>query len=890
MPNITINGQTCQTPDGVSLLTALRRAGVEVPALCSDERLAPMGACRLCLVEVKGMPRPVAACITPAEAGMEVQTHTPVLETYRRTVLSMLTRHYPASALQAAPDKEFHLWVSKYSLEAALQQDAPFSNPDTSHPYIQFDPALCISCFRCVRICAEVQGQFVWSLWGRGDATRIVPDSYGPFGQSSCVACGACADTCPTAALVDKSTLQNGIPTRWTRSTCPYCGTGCEILVGSRAGRVTAIRPLPDSPVSRGHLCVKGRYAFTFNHAPDRISTPMVRRNGGWQPITWEDAINIIAQRLQRLLEQRGPESIGILASSRGTNEEAYLVQKFARLVLGTNNVDCCARVCHDPTAAAMQRMLGAGAATNSFDDIEHAHTFLVCGANPTANHPIVGARIKQRVLKGVPLVVIDPRRIELARYATIHLPLRVGTNIPLLNAMAYTILEEGLVDKGFLEERVDGVETFRAFIQGYTPEKVAGICGVEASLIRQAARLYATQKPAMAIHGLGLTEHHQGTETVMALVNLALLTGNIGKPGSGVNPLRGQNNVQGTAIMGCSPSILTGGARLRHTQEVEPFARVWGAQPPAQPGLNAMQLLDAAREGRLKALWVIGWDLLQTMPNASLTRQALEALEFLILQDLFLNETARAVGHIFLPVASAFERDGTFMNSERRIQRLRTAVAPPGQARPDWEILCEVARGMGKGHIFHYASPQEIWDEIRQVWPDVAGITYHRLEVRGLQWPCPEETHPGTPVLHAHSFPRLGQRTTLRPVTYRPTPEATDPDFPLLLITGRHLYQFNAGTMTLRSRNAFYQPSDTLDMHPQDAARLGLQDGQQVRVRSRHGEAVLPLRLTTEVKPGECFATFHTCALVNAVTSPFRDSIVHTPEYKVTAVCVEPV
>ncbi|GBD11300.1 Formate dehydrogenase H [bacterium HR23] len=889
MPWFIVNGKPQSAPDGVSVLRALRFAGVEVPALCNDDRLAPIGACRLCLVEVEGQARPVPACLTTLQEGMRITTHTPFLENYRSTVLSWLARRYSATAYLAYPDKEFHRWLRAYGLQASLSSGPASSPPDTSHPYIQVDMSLCISCFRCVRICAEVQGQFVWNLLGRGDDTRIAPDSYGPFGQSSCVACGACVDTCPTGALVDKSVREGGAPAVWTRTTCPYCGTGCELLVGTREGRICAVRPVVGAPVNRGHLCVKGRYAFAFNHAPDRITTPLVRRGRRWETTTWDEAITLVAQTFQRILVENGPGSVGILASSRGTNEEAYLVQKFARLVLGTNNVDCCARVCHDPTAAAMQRMLGTGAATNSFDHIEQANCFLICGANPTANHPVVGARIKQRVLKGVPLVAVDPRRTELARLATLHLPLRPGTDIPLLNAIAYTLLEEGLIDETFVAERVEGLEAFRSFIREYTPERVASICGVEAAHIRQSARLYATRKPAMAFHGLGLTEHHQGTETVMALVNLALLTGNIGKPGSGVNPLRGQNNVQGTALMGCSPSILTGGARVRSPQERERFAQIWGAPPPAERGLDALELLDSALAGRLKGLWIIGWDILLTMPNALRTLQALEALEFVVIQDMFLNETAKRVGHVFLPAASCFEREGTFMNWERRIQMVRKALEPPGQARPDGEVVCAVAKAMGYGHFFPYGSPREVWEEIRQVWPAVAGITYDRLEKGGIQWPCPQEGHPGTAILHGEAFSGLGRRTALRLIPYRPTPEVTNPDFPLLLTTGRRLYQFNAGTMTLRSGNTAFQPWDTLDMHPADAERLGVQEGQKVRVRSRYGEVVLPVHITAEVKPGECFATFHTPVLVNAITSPMRDEHVHTPEYKVTAVRVEP-
>jgi formate dehydrogenase major subunit len=612
----------------------------------------------------------------------------------------------------------------------------------------------------------------------------------------------------------------------------------------------------------------------------------MIRDGAGWREVSWDEAIAFAAGRLRAIVAAHGPDAVGVLGSARATNEENYLAQKFARVVLGTNNVDCCARVCHAPSATAMKMMLGTGAATSAYDDIERARTILLCGTNATENHPIVGARIKQAVLRGATLIVIDPRRIELAEYADHHLALRPGTNVPLLNAMACTIVEEGLVDQEFLRARVEEWDAYRTFITQYAPERVAQECGVDAARIRAAARRYAGGTPSIMFHGLGTTEHVQGTEGVMCLVNLALLTGNIGKPGTGVNPLRGQNNVQGSAHMGCEPSNLTGFVPIADGRAF--FEEVWGAPVPTVRGLNLMQMLDVAQTGGLKALWVIGWDVLLTNPDATRSRHAFEGMDLVIVQDLFLNETAKEFGTVFLPASSSFEKDGTFMNAERRVQRVRQAIDPIGDSRPDWEIICLLAAAMGHAAHFSYASAEAVWEEVRKVWKPGAGISYARLESGGLQWPCTAEDHPGTALLHTTRFPH-GDRAALRAIDYRPTDEHTSADFPFLLITGRNLYQFNAGTMTARTKNSLLRPSDTLDIHPDDARRVGLRDGDQVRVASRHGDARLPARLTSALRPGEVFATFHTAEIfLNRVTGPLRDRYTETPEFKVTAVRLE--
>ncbi|MBJ6765921.1 formate dehydrogenase subunit alpha [Myxococcaceae bacterium JPH2] len=884
MLRVTIDGQPCECPPG-TLLQALEALGIQVPALCHDSRLTSVGACRTCIVEVEGRGRPVAACTEPVVDGMVVRTRSPTVEAQRRVLLSLLASEYPAEAVVRHPDKPFHRLLREYGLAGALRGAYQPELRDDSHPYIHVDMSQCIYCYRCVRICDEVQGQFVWRVWNRGTETRIRPDG-ATLRDSSCVSCGACVDTCPTGALEDKTVLDQGWPQTWTRTTCPYCGVGCEMDVGARDGRISTVRPSREGPSNQGHLCSKGRYAFGFAEAPDRVTVPLLREHDGWRRASWDEALGFVAERLRDLRERYGPDAVAMLGSARATNEENYLAQKLARVALGTNNVDCCARVCHAPSAAALNAMLGTGASTNSFNDVEVARTLLVAGSNTTECHPVVGARVKQAVLRGAKLIVIDVRRTELAQYADVHLQPRAGTDVPLLNALAHVVVSEGLCDESFLRERVDAMEDFRVFIQSWTPERAAALCGVDAGALRQAARLYATNSPSMMLHGLGMTEHVQGTESVMTLINLALLTGNIGKPGTGVNPMRGQNNVQGSAHMGCEPHHLTGYAPLETSRAR--FEARWGAPVPSARGLDLMEMMDAAHEGRLKALWAFGYDVLLTNPDAHITREALKRLELLVVQDLFFTETAREFGHVFLPACTSFEKDGTFMNGERRVQRVRRARPPMGESLPDWEIFCRAARALGHPEGFAFQSPEDVWNEVRRVWPAGAGLSYTRLEAGGMQWPCPEEEHPGTQILHERQF-SSGPRAALRRVYHRPSPEAPTEEYPFTLITGRRLYQFNAGTMTQRTPNAVLQPGDWLDMAPVDAEQLGLEDGARVRVRSRYGEAILTMRRSARVRPGETFTTFHTAEVfINAVTGPHQDGDTHTPEYKVTAVRVE--
>jgi formate dehydrogenase major subunit len=891
MLQVTVNGAAHSFPEGLTINQALGRIGLEVPTLCHDERLKPYGSCRLCSVEVKGAPALVTACNTQIRDGMEVLTHSPTVQGVRRTLLGLLAADYPAEAVEEYPEKEFHRYLREYGVKAGgtasiPRPGAPYMR-DATHPYINVDMSQCVTCYRCVRICEELQGQFVWKAWNRGGETRIGPVHGQTLLEGGCVSCGACVDTCPSGALEDITVLARGAPTAWTKTICSYCGTGCELEVGTKEGKITTIRPSLEGPSNHGHTCVKGRYAFDYVYAPERVTSPMIRRGGEWEKVGWDEVTAYIAGRLRETIDRHGPDSVGILSSARGTNEENYVAQKFARVVLGTNNIDCCARVCHSPTAAAMKMTLGTGAATNSLDDIALARTVLVCGANPTEGHPVTGARIKQAALRGAKLIVVDPREIELTKYATLHLQLKAGTNVILFNAMGAVIVEEGLCDAAFLRERITEFEEYRAFIRDFAPEKVEHLCGVPAARIREAARIYATNGPSLSVHGLGMTEHIQGTEGIMALVNIALLTGNVGKPGAGINPLRGQNNVQGAPHMGCEPKLMAGYVPIEKVRTE--FEAAWNSRIPTNPGLNMIEMLDAALHDRMKVLWAIGYDIVMTNPNTHETRRAMAKLDLVIVQDLFMNAAAREFGHVFLPAAASFEKDGTFMNGERRIQRVRGAVPPRGEARNDWEPLCDVARALGKGEGFGYRSAQEIWDEVRSLWPEGSGISYARLDkVGGLQWPCHGEDDPGQPIMHVGEFTH-GKTTALRRIEFVPPPELRSPEFPLILITGRNLYQYNAATQTSRTPNDLFHTTDTLQISPDDARRLGIADGELVRLRSRQGQAELPARVSDGIKPGEVYTTFHsTRVFLNQITTSHRDRYTKTPEYKVTAVTVE--
>jgi formate dehydrogenase major subunit len=879
---IKVNGVEHRVEEGLSLLEALRRLGYYVPSLCYDDRLSPQGSCRLCVVEVNG--RLTTSCTTKVQDGMEVRTDSEQVNQVRREVLRLLAMNYPRDAYVKYPFKEFHVALSKYGVEP--QGTSRPDLIDNSHPYIVVDMNRCIKCFRCVKACDEVQGYHVWRAWGRGGRIMIRPD--GPdLAHSSCVSCGLCVDVCPTGALEDRSVLTYGWPDTWVKTTCPYCGVGCELEVGVKDGRIVDVRPSRTSVVNRGNLCVKGRYAWDYVYSQDRVLRPLIKVNGEWREVSWDEAISFVASRLKEILAKYGPGSVGVLVGARVTNEEEYLAGKFARVVLGTNNVDSCARVCHEPSAQGLEDMLGTGGATNTFEDIDLARTIMVVGSNTTENHPVIGNRIKMLAEQGrVKLIVVDPRRTEIAEYADYHMALRPGTDVVLFNAMANVIVSEGLIDEEFVSERVEGLEEFKEVVSNYTPEFAEKVTGVRADVIREAARIYATNKPSMILWGLGATEHVQGTEIIYQLIDLALITGNVGRPGSGLMPLRGKNNVQGTAIMGDHPKKLPGAVPL--TQNIERFEKLWGVKLNPNPGLDGIEMVEAAMRGDLKALIVFGEDVVMSHPYREMTEKALSKLELLVLIDMFHNETSK-YAHVFLPAASSFEKDGTFTNAERRVQRVRKVIEPLGESLPDWQIIIRLANAMGYGDYFRYSSPEDVWNEIRSAWPAVYGITYERLDKEGgLPYPTPRLDAPPVKVLHVGQF-TIGKKTRLRPVAYIPSPEQPTEEYPLTLITGRTLYHFNMGSMTRRTGNQVIEPEDFIEISEDDAKALGISDGDMVRVTSRWGSTLIRARVSRRVSKGIVFATVHHPeASINRVVSPAVDRISHIPEYKVTAVRVE--
>ncbi len=883
---LTVDGRP--VPARGSLLESCHAAGVRLPAFCHDDRLSTGGHCRACLVEADG--RFVAACTTPARAGMKVSTGSERLRDYRRDLAElMLSESRPRGWVGAvladwgADGRRYGAPAEGAARPRGGRDGAPRAGPaaiDRSHPYLRLDLSRCILCRRCVRACEEIQGQFVYAVEGRGAASRLTWGG-GRFADSACVSCGACVSTCPTGAIGDADRERAPAADRVVRTTCSYCGVGCQLEVHAAGEAVAHIEGVAAAAANRGHLCVKGRYAHAFARHRDRLTRPLVRRRGTLEPATWEEALEIVARELLRL---RG--SLAGLSSSRCTNEENYLFQKWFRAGLGTNDVDCCARVCHAPSAAGMREAFGTGAATNSLADLERADLVMVVGANVTEAHPVTGARIKQAALRGAGLIVVDPRRTELAAVADVHLRVRPGANVPLFNALACALVEEGLVDRAFLARRVEGWEDYEPFIRAHTPERWEAVTGVPAEAVREAARRYGRAARPMMVHGLGVTEHYQGSESVMLLCNLALLAGALGRPGVGVNPLRGQNNVQGSADMGCQPDLLTGYQRVDDPAVRARFERAWDRPVPAAPGRILPEMLEAARRHEVRGMVIFGEDIVQTDPDQGRTRAALAALEFLVVQELFLSETA-ALAHVVLPGASALEKDGTFTNGERRIQRVRRVLPPAGEARADWEVLCALMAATGFPQVAE--SPARIMDEIARVAPLFAGVSYEALEGDGLQWPVPAPGHRGTAILHAKDFPRGKGRLTR--VDYEPSPAfraAPPPGLEpgLTLVTGRVLAHYNAGTMTRRTRNVALAGADALEIHPGDAAARGIRDGDRVAVVSVRGEAHAVARVTERVAPGALFLSFHFPeTATNAVTGDVRDRLTGCPEYKVTIV-----
>ena len=911
-----INDQAIEICEGETILQAARRLGVEIPTLCYTPGLAPEGGCRLCLVEVSRASRPVGACHTPIQPGMQIATHTEKLESLRREILALyLEADEDREFRTDSQESEFTRLLARYRLQAkpvarasrplwrerlapahgqdshatAGETPALHAGPsqsgeciDQSHTYLRFDPRLCISCRRCLNTCEQIQGQFVYGIAGRGPATHLI---FGPgerFDASACVACGACVDQCPTHALSDRDRWEAKPAERVTQSVCGYCGVGCRIEIESAGERVLRIRGVPDAAVNRGHLCVKGRYAHNYHHSDDRLTRPLKRVGSDWLPISWDEALSFAAQRLSGIRDRYGPNALGGLASSRSTNEASYLLQKLFRTVIGTNNVDCCARVCHSSTALALQKVTGTGAASVSFADIESARGIVLAGANPTEAHPVIGARLKQAVLRGARLIVIDPRRVELAEYADHHLQVRPGANVPLFNALAKVLVEEGLIDSAYLEERVEGFPEFLEFLRTLSLEAAATQAGVPSTKIYEAARLMGSLRPVLCVTGLGLSELTQGTASVMTMANLAMLTGSIGRPGAGMLPLRGQNNVQGSADMGSMPGQVTGYQSLRDPAVRHRVQQVWGKVPPEEPGLTIPEMIDAAARGDLRGLWIQGEDIAHSDPNEAHVIKALSHLDFLMVQEMFFSETAR-YAHLVLPAAGALEQEGTFTNGERRIQRVRPAVRPPEGARPDWSVIRDV--GVAMGASWHYLEPAEVMDEIARVAPHLfGGVSYTRLGADGLQWPCPEPGHSGTARVHTEGFVRGKGR--LVAIGYVASPEQCSEDFPFVLVTGRVLDHYNVGSMTRRTAQRELVGEDLLEIHPDDAAAKGLAAGDLVELESRRSRARVRVTLSQRVTPGTLFLAFHYPEThTNRLTSAYTDPESKCPEYKITAV-----
>ncbi|MBS0520965.1 MAG: formate dehydrogenase subunit alpha [Proteobacteria bacterium] len=899
---LTIDGQAVTVSAGTSIMRAAVEAGVSVPKLCATDSLEAFGSCRLCLVEVAGRPGTPASCTTPVAPGMVVSTQTERLKQIRRGVMELYISDHPLDCLTCAANGDCELQDMagavglrevRYGYEGAnhLGQEK-----DESNPYFAFDPSKCIVCSRCVRACEEVQGTFALTIQGRGFESKVSPGALGDdFLSSECVSCGACVQACPTATLSEKSVIEIGTPEHSVVTTCAYCGVGCSFKAEMRGEEVVRMVPWKDGKANRGHSCVKGRFAWGYANHKERILKPMIRDSidQPWREVSWEVAIGRVASEFKRLQEKHGRLAIGGITSSRCTNEETYLVQKLVRGGFGNNNVDTCARVCHSPTGYGLKETFGTSAGTQDFDSVEHSDVVLVIGANPTDAHPVFASRLKRRLRQGARLIVIDPRRTDLVRSPHIeadhHLALRPGTNAAVLNALAHVIVTEGLVNEAFVREFCDrdAFEYWAQFVSDprNSPESVGLVSGVPAETIRAAARLFATGGNAAIYYGLGVTEHSQGTTTVMAIANLAMATGNIGRPGVGVNPLRGQNNVQGSCDMGSFPHEFTGYRHVSDDATRHAFEALWGRPLDREPGLRIPNMFDAALEGTFKGLYVQGEDILQSDPNTKHVAAALAAMECVVVQDLFLNETAN-YAHVFLPGSSFLEKDGTFTNAERRINRVRR-VMTPRSGMADWEITLAIARAMG--FEMRYGHPSEIMDEIARLTPGFAGVSYDLLDRLGsVQWPCNEKAPEGTPVMHIGGFVR--GKGNFMVTEYVPTDERTGPRFPLLLTTGRILSQYNVGAQTRRTDNVVWHDEDVLEIHPHDAEQRGVRDGDWVRLDSRAGATTLRAQVTDRVAPGVVYTTFHHPETqANVVTTEHSDWATNCPEYKVTAVQVSP-
>lgn len=898
MVEFTIDGFKARAPKGTSILRAASEIGINIPKLCATDIVKPYGSCRLCLVEIEGRAGTPSSCTTPIAAGMEIKTQTDRLKKLRRGVMELYISDHPLDCLTCAANGDCEL---QDMAGAVGLRDVRFEQghnhlgqaKDISNPYFDFDPSKCIICARCVRACEEVQGTFALSIDSRGFASHINAGVNEDFFDSECVSCGACVNACPTGTLIEKSVVEIGQPEHSKITTCAYCGVGCTFEAQMRGDELVRMVPYKDGKANRGHSCVKGRFAYGYAEHQDRILKPMIREKIGdaWQEVSWDYAFEYTAKKLREIENKYGNKAIGGITSSRCTNEETFLVQKLIRAGFGINNVDTCARVCHSPTGYGLKQAFGTSAGTQDFDSVEHVDVAIIIGANPTDGHPVFASRLKKRIREGAKLIVIDPRRIDMVQSphikADFHLPLRPGTNVAMVTALAHVIVTENLVDKDFINQKcdIDEYEAWADFVSDarHSPENIAPLCGVSADDIRSAARLYATSGNGAIYYGLGVTEHSQGTTTVMAIANLAMATGNIGRKGVGVNPLRGQNNVQGSCDMGSFPHEFSGYRSVGDDVVRAMFEEKWGAKLSNIAGLRIPNMLDEAVAGNFKALYCQGEDILQSDPNTHHVSAALANMECVIVQDLFLNETAN-YAHIFLPGCTFLEKDGTFTNAERRIQRVRK-VMQPKNGLADWEITQKLANALGMN--WNYNHPSEIMDEIADLTPSFAGVDYEKLEQMGsVQWPC-DDTHPeGSPIMHIDKFANGKGKFII--TEYVPTLEKTGPKFPLLLTTGRILTQYNVGAQTRRTPNQKWHDEDLLEINPIDAEIRGIIDGDFVKLQSRSGETALRAKITDRVSVGVVYTTFHhPDTQANVITTELSDWATNCPEYKVTAVQV---
>ena len=893
--SVTIDGRACEAFSGETVLDVAGRNDGKIPTLCHDPRLDPAGACRMCLVEISGQRRLQPACSWQVTPDVEITTQSERIDRHVRTLLALYNADHSLDdgglPFETGKGNELRRLTLKHQPPALEPVDTPRNGgPSDANPFIAFDPDLCVLCARCTRYCDEVEGVSAISLAYRGGETTISTASGRGLLDTTCELCGGCIDTCPTGAMFEAKAPAGLTPDDVTkvRTTCSYCGVGCQMDLNVHEGRVVKVTsPPPGTTLNDGNLCVKGRFAYDFIHDPNRLTQPLIRREGALVPASWDEAIRVAAEGLSRVRNRYGSDSLFFVSSARCTGEENYLVQKLTRAAFGTNNCHQCAATCHAPTVAGLMTSLGTGAMTNSIDEIRDAEVLFVIGSNTTEAHPIIGMEMKRAVRRGARLFVADPRSIWLAGIAEQHLQLRPGTDVWLVNAMVNVIIESGLHDREYVERNTEGFEDLREAVSRYTLEEAEAVTGVPAESIRETAIAYATTRKAGVYYTLGITEHTHGTDNVMALANLVAVTGHLGSRSAGLNPLRGQNNVQGANDAGASPIYLPGYQPVADDEVRDRFGQAWGVPLPSEPGMNLNELVPALASKKVRGLFIMGENIVISEPDAAMVEEALNGCEFFVCQDIFPNETTQ-FADVVLPGACFAEKDGVFTNSDRRVQRVRKAVDPPGQARPDWEILCDLARAMGYP-MPHYGSPAEIYAEMASLAPRFAGVSYERLESEGgLQWPCSAPDHPGTPILHVGAPIRA--KALLQPIEYRASAEVADSEYPLVLSTGRTLYQYNSATMT--RRDAFEAKRDArnfVELHPRDARDRGVRDGEVVRVRSRRGSVEVEARISRRVRPGCVWMPMHFGeGRANLVTNPAGDSRTGTPEYKVCAVAVE--